>query len=67
MFLFCILVIIGVSLCTEAPSKEKIQGLAFGSATKKQLAETRNSWSTWDVIHTCIILGITVAFYIYFW
>jgi SSS family solute:Na+ symporter len=67
MFLFCILVIVGVSLCTEAPSKEKIQGLVFGSATKEQLAETRQSWNHWDVIHTCIILGITVAFYIYFW
>ena len=67
MFLFCIIVVIVVSLFTEAPAKEKIQGLVFGAATKEQLAETRKSWNHWDVIHTCIILGITVAFYIYFW
>ena len=67
MFLFCVIVIIVVSLLTQAPSVEKIQGLVFGAATKEQLAETRQSWSRWDVIHTCIILGITVAFYIYFW
>ena len=67
MFLFCILVVIFVSLFTEAPSKEKIQGLVFGATTKEQLAETRQSWNRWDIIHTCIILGITVAFYIYFW
>lgn len=67
MLLICILVVVIVSLMTEAPSKEKIQGLVFGTATKEQIAETRNSWNRWDVIHTCIILGITVAFYIYFW
>jgi SSS family solute:Na+ symporter len=67
MFLFCILVVIVVSLLTEAPSKEKIQGLVFGTSTKEQLAETRVSWNHWDIIHSCIILGITAAFYIYFW
>jgi len=67
MFLFCVIVIIVVSFLSEAPSKEKIQGLVFGAATPEQLAETRKSWSRWDVIHTCIILAITVAFYIYFW
>ncbi len=67
MFLFCILVVIVVSLFTKAPSEEKIQGLVFGTSTKEQLAETRSSWNHWDIIHTCIILGITIAFYIYFW
>jgi SSS family solute:Na+ symporter len=67
MLLFCILVVIIVSLFTKAPSKEKIQGLVFGTATKEQLAETRNSWNRWDIIHSCIILCIIAAFYIYFW
>ncbi|MDR2816373.1 MAG: sodium:solute symporter [Proteiniphilum sp.] len=67
MFLFCIIVVIVVSLFTKAPSAAKIQGLAFGTATAGQRAETRASWNKWDIIHTIIILGITVAFYIYFW
>lgn len=67
MFLFCIIVVILVSLVTKAPSAEKIQGLVFGTATAEQKAATRASWGKWDVIHSCIILGITVAFYIYFW
>lgn len=67
MFLFCIIVVIVVSLFTKAPSAEKIQGLVFGTATAEQRAETRASWNHWDIIHTIIILGITVAFYIYFW
>ena len=67
MFLFCILVVIAVSLATKAPAPEKIQGLVFGTSTPEQRAATRASWNRWDVIHTCIILGITVAFYVYFW
>lgn len=67
MFLFCIIVVIVVSLFTEAPSQEKIKGLVFGSSTPEQLAATRASWNKWDVIHTIIILGITAAFYCYFW
>ena len=67
MFLFCIIVVILVSLATKAPSAEKIQGLVFGTSTPEQLAETRVSWNHWDIIHTLIILGITAAFYIYFW
>jgi SSS family solute:Na+ symporter len=67
MFLFCLLVVIVVSLFTKAPEAEKIQGLVFGTATAGQKAATRSSWNRWDIIHTCIIIGITAAFYIYFW
>ena len=67
MLVFCLAVGVIVSLCTKAPSEEKIQGLVFGTATPEQLAATRASWNAWDVVNTVIILGITVAFYIYFW
>lgn len=67
MLLFCIIVVVLVSLCTEAPDLQKIQGLYFGSATPEQKLATRASWNKWDVIHTCIILCITAAFYFYFW
>jgi SSS family solute:Na+ symporter len=67
MFLFCIIVVVVVSLLTEAPAAGKIQGLVFGTATPEQRASTRASWNRWDVVHTCIILGITTAFYVYFW
>ena len=67
MLVVCSLIIIIVSLLTEAPNKEKIQGLVFGTSTPEQIAATRASWNAWDVIHTVIIFGITIAFYIYFW
>ena len=67
MFLFCVGVIVVVSMFTQAPSDIKIQGLVFGTATPEQRAATKASWGVWDVIHTAIIIAITVAFYVYFW
>ena len=67
MLLFCILVAVIVSFCTKAPDPAKIQGLVFGTSTPEQRAATRASWNKWDVIHSIIILGITAAFYYYFW
>ena len=67
MLLFCCVVVVVVSLCTKAPDPEKIKGLVFGTSTPEQIEATRQSWNKWDIIHTCIILGLTVAFYWYFW
>lgn len=67
MFAFSILVMIAVSLFTKRASEAQLQGLTFGSVNSEQKSLTRSSWDKWDVIHTAIILAITVAFYIYFW
>jgi SSS family solute:Na+ symporter len=37
------------------------------AATADDKALTRASWNKWDVIHTAIIIGVIVVFYIYFW
>jgi SSS family solute:Na+ symporter len=67
MLVFCLLVCFFVSLCTQPKPEAEIKGLVFGTSTPEQIAATKRSWDKWDVIHTIIILGITVAFYIYFW
>ena len=67
MFLFCIVFAIVVSLITSKPQDSQIKGLCFGTATAEQKAVTRASWNKWDIVHTVIILAVTVAFYIYFW
>lgn len=67
MLVFCLLVAIVVSFFTKAPDPAKIQGLVFGTSTPEQRAATRASWNAWDVVNSVIILGITAAFYIYFW
>jgi SSS family solute:Na+ symporter len=67
MFFACILIVVVVSMFTKAAPAAQIQGLTFGSVTPDQKIATRKSWNRWDVIHTCIILGFTLLFYIYFW
>lgn len=67
MLVFCLAVGVIVSYATKAPEPAKIRGLVFGTSTPEQRLATRQSWNRWDVIHSCIILAITVAFYIYFW
>ena len=67
MLVFCLAVGVIVSLCTKAPEPEKIKGLVFSTSTAEQRLATRQSWNHWDIIHSIIILGITAAFYIYFW
>lgn len=66
-FLFCVGFAIVVSMITPKPTREHVQGLCFGTASPEQKAETRASWNKWDIVHTVIILAVTVAFYIYFW
>jgi len=67
MLVLSILVIMTVSRFTPKASPAQLQGLTFASATTGQKAATRASWNHWDLIHTAIIFGLTVAFYIYFW
>ncbi len=67
MLLLCVLVIIGVSYVTQPASDEQIEGLTFASATQEQKLQTRQSWGTWDLVHTGIILLFTLLFYAYFW
>ena len=67
MLMFCLLVVFVVSIFTKAPEEHKIRGLVFGTSTSEQRLVTRQSWNVWDILNTCIIIGITVCFYIYFW
>jgi SSS family solute:Na+ symporter len=67
LFLLCVCVIWVVSVFTRQPSERQLQGLTYGSATPEQLAETRDSWNKWDVFHSLVIVGVVVAFYLYFW
>lgn len=67
LFLLTCALIIVVSLFTKMPSKEQTEGLTFGSATAEQIAETRASWNRWDVVHSLIVIGVILVFYVYFW
>jgi SSS family solute:Na+ symporter len=67
LFFLSIAVVWVVSQFTPDPERARIEGLTYGSASPAQIAETRASWNQWDVIHSLIIVGVIVVFYIYFW
>ena len=67
MLVFCMLVVIIVSLFTKPAPAAQIEGLTFGSTTPEQKAASRASWNHWDIIHSAIILAVVVGFYIIFW
>lgn len=67
LFIFVIISMIIISYFTKSADYTKIQGLTFGSVTKEQKLEIRESYSKWDVINSVIIIAFIVAFYIYFW
>lgn len=67
LFFICILVIVIVSLFTKPLPEQQISGLVFGTESLEEKAKTRASWNGWDVFNTLVIIGITIAFYIYFW
>jgi SSS family solute:Na+ symporter len=61
------LLMVVISFFTPKASDEQLQGLTYFSQSPEQRSETRNSWSTLDVITSLIVVAACVAFYIYFW
>ncbi|MGD0341001.1 MAG: sodium:solute symporter [Bacteroidales bacterium] len=67
LFFFTMALMVVISLFTPKAGEQQLQGLTYFSQTPDQIRETRESWSAVDVITTLIVVGICVAFYIYFW
>jgi solute:Na+ symporter, SSS family len=59
-FLFCVVLCVGVSFATPAPTMEQIQGLTYSSLTPEQKAANRNSYNFWDVAFSLMVIGIVV-------
>jgi hypothetical protein len=55
-----------VSLFTKAKTHEELAGLTYSAVSPLQAQEVRESWSTWDVVNTVIVLGVIVACYVAF-
>lgn len=67
LFILIAAIVIITSFFTKQASEEQIAGLTYGSINKEQRAEIRAGIDKWDIIHTSIIIGITVAVYLRFW
>jgi len=67
LFFFTMAIMVVISLFTPRAGEKQLQGLTYFSQSPEQIAETRASWSTVDVITSLIVVLVCVMFYIYFW
>jgi len=67
LFVLTCLVIFAVSMVTPKASQAQLAGLTYRSVTADQNERDRETWGFWEVFHTCVILAIVAAIYVYFW
>jgi SSS family solute:Na+ symporter len=66
IFVVSVVVMVGVSYMTEAPSLERIQGLTFATTSAADRAQSRSSWGSRDVVASAIVVVLIVMAYLYF-
>lgn len=66
IFLVSAVVMFAVSYTSEAPDPQKIQGLAMGTVSAEQKAETKATYRTVDYVISALVLVLIIAAYLYF-
>jgi SSS family solute:Na+ symporter len=66
LFLFSVGLLIIVSLLTEKPSEEQLNGLTYATTVAEDKAKSRASWNKLDVILSVIVVIIIISAFIYF-
>ena len=66
LFVFCCAALVVVSYATAPPDPGRIKGLTYATVTAEGRDEIRASWNRWDVLNTCIVLGLILGVYLYF-
>jgi SSS family solute:Na+ symporter len=67
LFFFTMALMVVISFFTPRANEEQLQGLTYFSQSSDQIAETKASWSFWDVLTSAVVVAACVLFYIYFW
>jgi solute:Na+ symporter, SSS family len=67
LFFFTMAAMVVISFFTPKAGEKQLQGLTYFSQSPEQIAETKNSWTVWDVITSAVVVAVCVAFYVYFW
>jgi solute:Na+ symporter, SSS family len=60
-FLFSILLCLGSSMLSPAPSEAQLQGLTFSTLSEEQKTANRASYNVWDIVFSLLVIAI-VAF-----
>lgn len=66
LFVFSVVVLVGVSLLTEKPSEEQISGLTFATTVAEDRAKTRASYNKTDIVLSLIVVVLIVMIFMYF-
>ncbi|MGE5412446.1 MAG: sodium:solute symporter family transporter, partial [Clostridiales bacterium] len=66
LFLFSIALMVIVSLLTEKPSEEQLNGLTFATTVSADKAKSRASWNKFDVIMSAMVFIFIIAAFLYF-
>ncbi len=61
-----IIVLVVVSYATAPPPEERLTGLTYATITPEQRRQSRESWSTIELVGSAVVLGAIVAAYLYF-
>jgi SSS family solute:Na+ symporter len=67
LFVFTAALVFVVSAFTPKASPEQLAGLTYSTVSRETAAEERRSYGFWEVFHTCVVAGIVIGIYIYFW
>jgi len=67
LFVFTCVVIYAVSQVTPKAPPEQIEGLTWRTVSRDTVTAERGTYGFWEIFHTCVIAGIVIAIYIYFW
>ena len=66
MFIFSVLICVGVSLISTLPNYSRIEGLSFGTMTHEMRHEFQNSFNRTDTILSILLIGLVVSVLLYF-
>lgn len=66
LFIFSIMLLVGVSYATGIPDYDKISGLTYGTTVLSDREKSRKSWNYMDLVLSIIVLVIIAAIMIYF-
>jgi len=66
LFVFCLILLIVVSLLTSPPTNSQLAGLTFSTTSDFDRAKTRSSWNTVDVLLSAGVVAIILTVFIYF-
>jgi solute:Na+ symporter, SSS family len=66
LFVFSVVLLLVVSLLTDKPSEQQIQGLTYATIVAEDREKTRASWTKSDVVLSVIVLVLIVGIFMYF-